>query len=92
MKSVKSIVVDNVRHEVKRRLSAMGFKIIDKSSRKFYAIKPITKEEIASIVKQITTLLECADLDGGIIRPVLKFSYALLNENSHGAAGISIAI
>lgn len=91
-KSAKNIMIDSVRKEVKTRLAERGFKLIIKSSRKFWAVKKVTRREISSVVEEISTLLEVADLDGGVVRPVLKFSYALLNETKDGAAGISIEI
>lgn len=90
--STKAMMVNKVASEVKRRLSERGFKIIEKSSKKFWAVKPMTTTEIKVVVCEITTLMEVADLDGGIIKQVLRWSYALLNESATGAAGISIEI
>lgn len=81
-----------VREEIQQRLSSRGFKIIPKTNKKFWAVKNITLAEIESLIKEITVLMEVIDLDGGQVKPVLTWSYALLNETNAGAAGISIEI
>lgn len=91
MKS-KNAQKKEVREEIQQRLSNRGFTIIPKTNKKFWAVKSISTAEIESIIKEITKLMEVADIDGGQIRPVLTWSYALLNETKNGAAGISIEI
>jgi len=80
-----------IREEVKNRIMERGFKVIVKSTKKFWAVKNITKKEIKSLLEEITALLKVIGLDGGSTKPI-TFSYALLNETKSGAAGISIEI
>lgn len=82
----------SVREEIARRLTERGFKIIPKTAKKIWAVKSVTKKEIKQIINEITCLLEVTDLDGGAVKPVSSFSYALLSETRVGAAGISIEI